>query len=219
MLSFFILISLLLQKENVALNRPLLISSTSLIHKKSFGCTENCWHKIETVIDDLEIFDSSISFQRNEVASSMNLILNTILPPSLLQIGNLKDDVVDMINTTRDLALPNESITCRLALLKGVRCPKWHEDYVKIRLIKTYYGVGTEFVNPDDWIVRSINHLRAYMDLDLEVESSKVIRASVNDVLIVSGRGREDLSIVPVLHRSPPVEEKERRLLLTVTIS
>ena len=179
-----------------------------------------CSNVIASKIDSLSNFDNSFKIEQSKVEASISTILEKVLPSTLLHIESLRNDATDMIMTISALSLPAETITCRLALINGVRCPKWHEDYVKIRLLKTYYGIGTEWVDPDDMGVRAMNHLRSAMDWDLDVKDRrKIKRANVNDVLIISGRVREDSLITPVLHRSPPVIESSRRLLFTVTIS
>ena len=180
----------------------------------------NCNNDVEVAMNSLTNFDSSYSTQACKVESSMSDILKGIIPSVLFDIKSFRDDVTNMILATASLSRPSETMACRLALINGVRCPKWHEDYVKIRLLKTYHGIGTEWVDPQDLGVRAMNHLRSTMDWDLDVKDrAKVRRLHVNDVLIISGREREDSSIVPVLHRSPSTKETDKRLLFTVTIS
>ena len=53
----------------------------------------------------------------------------------------------------------DQSLVCRLQLLDTVRCPKWHMDYVNLRLVKTYYGTGTQFINPSDIKIRFLNFI------------------------------------------------------------
>ena len=181
-------------------------------------CT--CIDDIAVAVGSLNNFDNSFKIERSKVEVSLPIILDGIFPSVLLNIDRLRNDATDLIMSMTALSLHSETISCRLALINGVRCPKWHEDYVKIRLLKTYHGVGTEWVDPSDLGIRAMNQLRSAMDWDLDVKDErKIKRALVNDVLIISGRNREDSVIIPVLHRSPPVVESDRRLLLTITIS
>jgi len=138
------------------------------------------------------------------------------------------------------------TITCRLAIIYGVRCPKWHEDNVYMRLIKSYYGPGTDWVDPSYSIVRVENYIRRLCDVDLTVRYPMWIQhANCMDILIINGKKREmkqhgikqqwmkqngikqqwmkphgikGYQSLPVLHRSPLVDESSRRLLYTVTI-
>ena len=178
-----------------------------------------CLHEMEASVRSSVNFDNSCNFKIDEIASMKAATSSVILPQPFLQMDRFRDDLSDMIDLASKYAIPGDNISCRLALINGVRCPKWHEDSVKVRLIKTYYGQGTEWVDPTDLVVRANNYFRSFMDWDLEVDEKKIKAARVNDVLIISGKTLEDSSIVPVLHRSPRVHETERRLLFTVTIS
>lgn len=182
------------------------------------GCM--CQDEMEMSVRNSVNFDHSCNFKIDEIASMKAATSSVILPQPFLQMDHFREDVSEMIDLAVKYAIPGDNISCRLALINGVRCPKWHEDSVKIRLIKTYYGQGTEWVDPNDLVIRANNWFRSYMDWDLEVKDEKKIRAArVNDILIISGKTLEDSSIVPVLHRSPRVRETDRRLLFTVTIS
>lgn len=179
-----------------------------------------CTHDLESCLNALPNFDHSYNFRRSEIDSVVGDAISVLVPPPLLTNENLISDVMSMINLLADYSLPDDNMSCRLALINGVRCPKWHEDTVKIRLIKTYFGQGTEWADPSDLMIRANNHMRSMMDWDLEVKDRTKIRgAEVNDILIISGKNVGDSSVVPVLHRSPQVRETDRRLLLTVTIS
>jgi hypothetical protein len=162
-----------------------------------------------------------------EVRSAVDLI------PVESRCDDLRAMLSDMDTLTqamRSAALPGERVQCRLALMDGVRCPKWHEDYVNLRLIKSYYGVGSDWAAPDDWSVRAVNSARSALEQDPTVAPDKVQHAQCGDVLVIAGRKRE--GSVPVLHRSPvsPVSSVSvspvpvssgggKRLLFTVTLT
>jgi Protein of unknown function (DUF1826) len=227
-----LLIVLCLLKEGRSFHVSQAIKPTALFSQrediKSFVYLESpthesdckCNHEMETSVRNSVNFDNSCNFKIDEIESMRAATSSVILPPAFLQMDRFREDVIDMIDLASKYAVPGDSISCRLALINGVRCPKWHEDSVKVRLIKTYYGQGTEWVDPTDLLIRANNCFRSYMDWDLEVKDEKKIKAArVNDILIISGKTLEDSSVVPVLHRSPRVNENERRLLFTVTIS
>ena len=132
------------------------------------------------------------------------------------------DDMDSLINSMRVAATESDSLFCRLAIIKGVRCPKWHEDYVDLRLIKSYVGEGTEWIDPNNISVRLLNFARSHLDMDLDVvHSNNIIRGNCGDAIVIPGRNRhlKVPNAVPVLHRSPVTKENSRRLLLTVTIN
>jgi hypothetical protein len=154
-------------------------------------------------------------------------VAKILMPKDLVSIRGLAEDISHMIEIMRPAASARDKITCRMQLLHGIRCPKWHEDYVKLRLIKTYSGVGTEWVDPSNTFIRATNAVRSYLDKDLIVgDKSKIHRADAGDILVLSGRKREievdggrTFRPIPVLHRSPPVGPDDKRLLFTVTIN
>jgi Protein of unknown function (DUF1826) len=171
-------------------------------------------------IGQMANFDNTYGGKRSVIELDMADTVSRIIPTYLAEQPNFSTDVSEMIRLVTTFALPDDHISCRLALINGIRCPKWHEDNVNLRLIKTYYGVGTDWVDPSDVTVRMNNYFRSLMDWDLEVKDKKKIKsARVDDILLISGKASPDSSIVPVLHRSPLVPESDRRLLLTVTIS
>ena len=146
-----------------------------------------------------------------------------------------------------DRVISSATIICRLAIVHGVRCPKWHEDNVYMRLIKSYYGPGTDWIHPSHTIVRLENYFRGLCDMDLSVRYPMWIQhAKCLDTLIINGKKRGtkkwplhgikegplhgikegikgwtsgvDKQSLPVLHRSPVVDPTSKRLLYTVTI-
>ena len=112
-------------------------------------------------------------------------------------------------------------LTCRLSLITSTKCPKWHEDNVNYRLLKTYMGRGTEYVDTKHTHIRLLNAILCHFDRNLTVFPSFLIRStSPGDVLIMRGKkGVTTSSTVPVLHRSPAeCSATSPRLLLTITI-
>ena len=90
-----------------------------------------------------------------------------------------------------DRVISSATIICRLAIVHGVRCPKWHEDNVYMRLIKSYYGPGTDWIHPSHTIVRLENYFRGLCDMDLSVRYPMWIQhANCLDVLIINGKKR-----------------------------
>jgi hypothetical protein len=118
------------------------------------------------------------------------------------------------------------SLVCRLALMSTVRCPKWHEDYVTARLVKSYYGLGTEWVDPNDELTRFLNWRRQQQGDNLSVAQEKIRKLVCGDTMVMSGKNRvkDGRPVVPVLHRSPEPDRDsddccQLRLLFTITIA
>ena len=85
-------------------------------------------------------FDNTYGGKRSVIELDMADTVSRIIPTYLAEQPNFSTDVSEMIRLVTTFALPDDHISCRLALINGIRCPKWHEDNVNLRLIKTYYG-------------------------------------------------------------------------------
>ncbi|SIN82772.1 Protein of unknown function [Parasphingorhabdus marina DSM 22363] len=114
----------------------------------------------------------------------------------------LVKDVVMLCDVFRELT-SCPVIEIRLELVTGNSCWKFHCDYVEMRLITTYAGRGTQ------WLDRR-NADRLTRGLDPET----IHELRPGDVGLFKGRlGNGD----PAIHRSPPIEGTgEQRLLLVL---
>ena len=212
--------SLLFFSNVEALGAPLTSSSSSVMHLRADPATPTYQKALEECLPTLDDFDKSKVLKATECFTSIDLALDEIVPISLRKEESFLQDIKDMAVTTSSMATRNDEIVVRLALVRGQKCPKWHEDWVRIRLLKAYYGAGTEYVQPNDNWVRLGNALKSAQGKDLAVEDPcKIEKCGVNDVLIIRGKKSKNEGFLPVLHRSPIAQdEKQRRLLLTITI-
>ncbi|MEM8917237.1 MAG: DUF1826 domain-containing protein [Pseudomonadota bacterium] len=114
----------------------------------------------------------------------------------------LVEDMLTLCQLFRDLtACP--SIEVRLEVVTGDSCWKFHCDYVEMRLITTYHGRGTQWLDQ-----RNADRLTD----GLEPEVINELRTG--DVGLFKGRLGNGL---PAIHRSPPIDGTgEKRLLLVL---
>ena len=184
----------------------------------------------ELINSGLPTFDNSFTIksdENSEIIFSAFDAADSIIPYELKNIDDRKlyNDVVETIDMIFEyVKSPNDIIVCRFAMLNGVKCPKWHEDNVKWRILKTYCGKGTQWVNPNDVTIRVRNRILSWLSKDLYVEKEKIIQQKVGDILVIRGKSQlngpsSGFFSVPVLHRSPPVSENDKRILLTITLS
>ncbi|EAR10598.1 DUF1826 domain-containing protein [Reinekea blandensis] len=125
-------------------------------------------------------------------------------------IGNL----VDMYCCLFDL----DVVALRLTKLDRAMCPKFHVDHVPARLVTTYQGVGSEWL--ENWAVdrRRLGRASAGIPDDqsgLYGQHHDIQKLVAGDVALLKGErwiGNEGRGIV---HRSPAVADGEPRLLLT----
>lgn len=102
-------------------------------------------------------------------------------------------------------------------------CCKFHVDHHAARLLFTYVGAGTQWVD-DDAVDRVV------VDdppADVELANAAIVRdldairtLPPGQVLVMSGTGLVDTRVPPTVHRSPPKEASpppHRRFVLTIT--
>lgn len=93
-------------------------------------------------------------------------------------------------------------VVIRLERVTGDACKRWHADYVSVRLICTYCGSGTQ------WLERS-----AERTATLAVETPRSLTAGTVGLF----KGRVLAGEQAIVHRSPPIAGTgEERLLLVI---
>lgn len=119
------------------------------------------------------------------------------------------NDVAGLVSAFAYL-LDARRIGLRLRILDKPMCPRFHVDHVSVRLITSYAGAGTEWLQEDQM------HRRDLGKPDAEPSDAAAIhRAMAGEVLIAKGErwvGNEGGGLI---HRSPQ-SFHDRRLLLTL---
>jgi hypothetical protein len=99
-------------------------------------------------------------------------------------------------------------------MLNKAMCPRFHTDKVPCRLITTYSGKGTEWL---DSRAVSPGMLEAYNEKPACTDF--VRRLSPGDISLFKGDAWGENSDPGVVHRSPALNTDEKRLLLTLDFS
>jgi len=112
--------------------------------------------------------------------------------------GDMRDllvaDIADLVSAFAEITESN-LVDVRLERIAHDACWKFHRDSVETRLLTTYRGPATEWVEPQD-AARAMRKQRNY-DGPLE-------RLQDNGVAIFKGNQAESVS--GIVHRSPPIE-------------
>jgi hypothetical protein len=171
-------------------------------------------------LEEMTLFDNTCKLNKKDDEKDIHL-LKKLLPESIVvDCSDILKDMSNLVKIMRsrcDHFSDDYVLICRLQLLSGTRCPKWHEDYVQQRLIKTYKGPGTAICDPNNLFIRIRNYIgTTYFKKDPEPFSAVIEPTDVGDCLII--HGRHSTHNIPVLHRSPVLSDTYKRLLFTITL-
>lgn len=204
-----------------------MIESKQTYENAAIGFDGNVLKDIHLPSKNIAIFKRSIHPLEQELAGAAGKTIECrasgtveeILPEliayfssHLSQCAALLDDVSKLLalfeTTTRA-----SSFRLLLATVSTNMCRRFHTDINDLRMLCTYVGPGTLWL-PDTVVDREA-YLAEGPNTDIVQEESQIQQAQTGDVVILKGALYPEAT--PILHRSPPVEEKgERRLLLRI---
>ncbi len=99
-------------------------------------------------------------------------------------------------------------IGVRLRVLEAAMCPRFHVDHVPLRMLTTYTGAGSEWVEEG-----SVNRTRLHAEIP---PVDKIKRLCTGDVCLLKGEKFQGNEGHGIIHRSPDVPVGRRRLLLSL---
>jgi len=102
-------------------------------------------------------------------------------------------------------------IGVRLRVLDKAMCPRFHVDHVPVRLVTTYAGVGSQWLEEGAMDRTQLGQANAE-----PLDSGSIRQLNSGDVALLKGEkwhGNEGFGLI---HRSPQPASGERRLLLTL---
>ncbi len=130
----------------------------------------------------------------------------------------LKDDIVQLIEMFCYL-FDLEGVGIRIKSLAEPMCPRFHVDRVPCRLVSTYYGLSTEWLE-NECIDRSkLGHGNQGLSDDKSglISSDNCIQTlESGDVALLKGELWPDNEGQGLVHRSPNASDKDKRLLLSL---
>ena len=112
-------------------------------------------------------------------------------------------DITDLVSIFSRIT-QSERVDLRLQHINNDSCWRFHIDNVEARLLTTYLGATTEWVQPA-YAEKAINEQKEY--------SGPLERLSTDDVAVF--KGKSAAAVNGIVHRSPPIKGTgESRLLL-----
>ena len=177
----------------------------------------NLPHKLMLAVDDF--------LQRNDKKAAV-LAVNPENTHDVLKktfgeseaLTTLSNDItllVDMFCCLFDL----KQAGLRLTVLDRAMCPRFHVDRIPCRLVTTYQGIATEWLNHaivDRTKLGAGNQGKSDEQSGLFNNLEDINRLTEGDVALLKGEHWDETQGAGLVHRSPPVSADERRLLLTL---
>ena len=160
---------------------------------------------VEYLLDTLDQQDSlEYFFKDTYKKEEVKEILESALPPSSHTEGR-KHFINDMIDLGESFfhATKSKHIRLQLEVFDTDMCRLFHEDKIRQRLLCTYLGPGTEWLDHSN-VLR--DGLRKGCNDNIVIDYQKVNKAQPFQVILLKGSlyGHDELGVV---HRSPPIEK------------
>lgn len=189
------------------------------------------WRRVPELADLVEIFDPCVqvcTWQREfDPAIETYLsrlhqinelqVIETLSPAARPKLQGLPDET-GRPSLIEDLSLLQEivcellgcaAVGLRLARIGRAMCPGWHVDRVGIRLVCTYRGPGTQWLDDQD-VDRG--DLRA-----APTEDGAFIQANAGDIVLLKGSLWQGNDAFGAIHRSPGIDSSASlRTLITL---
>ena len=130
----------------------------------------------------------------------------------------LRDDIallVDMFCCLFDI----KGVGLRISILDRAMCPRFHVDKIPCRLVTTYHGAATDWLHHDVINREKLgagNQGKSDEQSGLFPSLSNINRLTLGDVALLKGEYWYKNNGAGLVHRSPPVADGERRLLITL---
>lgn len=208
--------------------------------------TTHAMHSVEgstpNVLTHIYQKDINIVTWRRELSNEINLAVSEYLQANNTKalvlsvtpqntIAKLSDTLGDsdtMLPLTKDIALLVDMFCClfdlkeaglRITILEHAMCPRFHVDRIPCRLVTTYQGIATEWLNNnaiDRAKLGAGSQGKSDEKSGLYTNTNDINRLSQGDVALLKGEHWHENEGAGLVHRSPPVQSKECRLLLTL---
>jgi len=123
--------------------------------------------------------------------------------------------IVDMFCCLFDI----EEAGLLLTTLDSAMCPNFHVDQIPCRLVTTYIGAATQWLENNDIDRNQLGRVSAADNLPSLFNSDIAIKQMHSgDVALLKGSGWQGNETMGLVHRSPALMLNERRLLLTLDL-
>lgn len=194
------------------------------------------------VFTDIYQEETNIAVWQRNLSSELtlavsNFLQNNAAKATVLAVTpeNTHDVLIDtfgesenMAALSHDIALLVDMFCClfdlkgaglRLTVLDSAMCPRFHVDRIPCRLVTTYQGIATQWLNHnvlDRTKLGAGNQGKPDEQSGLFKNLHDINQLTEGDVALLKGENWDETEGAGLVHRSPPVSAGERRLLLTL---
>lgn len=126
----------------------------------------------------------------------------------------LIDDIVSLAQAVAYL-FESQTVGIRLRILTEAMCPRFHCDNLPVRLVTTYLGPGSEWL-PEEAVNRDGLGAPTPDRPEIVLKPDAVQTLKAGDIALIKGSGWEGCEHSALVHRSPSLNEGQKRLLLTI---
>ncbi|MBX3212195.1 MAG: DUF1826 domain-containing protein [Labilithrix sp.] len=157
-------------------------------------------------------FKATTAFEQPRGLDALDELAAQLAPDDARDV--LVEDLAYWVEVVTQLT-GSRRVGLRLARLDAPMCPGFHVDRVTVRLVCTYAGAPTEWLDERD-VDRSVLAGPSPMPVAAAVRhDAEVHRCSTLDVLLLKGAAWPGNELRGAIHRSPP-RSASPRLLLTL---
>lgn len=193
--------------------------------------SDESWRRVSAIAELADIFDPAMqvcSWQRT-IDSNLNIYATAAAShstPKIMEVLNtgdrakladlpavegrelLRDDVALLTEILCEL-VDCPCVGVRYARVENAMCPRWHIDRVPIRMLCTYAGPGTEWLEDQGADKHKLS--------DPEIANGACQRAVSGEVVLLKGALWQGNAGFGAIHRSPAMAPGEQsRMLLTL---
>lgn len=168
--------------------------------------------------DDIQFLLSRPALTARQVVTANVTISDLAAILRLATDSALVADIRQLIEMYADLFMLQQ-VGVRFEKIDKTMCPRFHTDRLACRLVTTYHGNGTQWLDETNADRSKLgagasglpdNQSGIYHD------ESQIRSAVAGDVLLLKGDGWPDSPVAGIIHRSPPADLDQPRLLLTL---
>ena len=193
--------------------------------------TAPTWRRVSELADLAEIFDPGVqvcSWRRaldpitetylSQLPKTRDLqVIESLSPTAQPRLDGLPDgpgrcSLIEDLSLLREIVcelLGCAAVGLRLARISRAMCPGWHVDRVGIRLVCTYRGPGTQWLDDQDF---DRQDLRTGC-----VQDDVFIQADQGEIVLLKGSLWQGNDAFGAIHRSPgPGSSSSPRTLITL---